>query len=479
MSNFKRINIFIIIIIFVVISVPRSVIANEGVLGSPLGSPLGDVHAAAHILIEAQSGRIISENDAHRRMFPAGTTMILTSILAYEHIGMDEIIVAGNEVTNLPHAMARNFHEVGEAISGINLIRGMLIGAGSDTANIVVMEVARRLDGPGVTFARAQVIFARLMNEKAAYIGALDSNFVNPHGYHHDSHFTTAYDMAQIARYAMGIDVIAQIAGNASFSGHMAGGYANVPAGASGFSRTWNSPNELLQSGANNYPYATGLRTGRTNQAGDSLVATAARDDVNLISVTFNSPEINYAPTRWQDNINLFEYGFDNFAHRVFLDEGALVGEIAIYDPPLGDYDNLGFFSTQEGIFFLSISEFERLQRQISFLPDMLVYSDESGRNLFMGPIYEGEHIGYVAYYLDDALIFSTNIYAMRDIGLRTTATDIEYHVAWINQTFFSAEAIPYWVAAVSVFILLLVLFILARNAIRRKKGNQKYKWKY
>jgi len=439
-----------------------------------------EVHAAAHVLLEPESGRVISEYQAHRRMFPAATTMILTAILAYEHIGMDEIIVAGNEVSVLPHGSARNWHEVGEAIAGINLLRGMLIGAGNDTANIVAIEVARRTtDNPNITFANAQVAFANLMTQRAAQLGALDSRFVNPHGYHHDNHFTTAYDMAQIALHALSIPTIADIVSQATFFGPM-WGEGEVPQGAAMLSRQWRSPNELLhEDGEHFYPYAMGIRTGRTNHAGDSLVAAASRGGITLVSVTFNSPEIYYEPTRWQDNINLFEYGFANYAHRVFLNEGAVVGQLPVYDPRIDDPGYLEFFSTAMGMLFLSSTEMERLQRDIEFLPDVVTYDEEYGY-MFVAPIFEDDVVGTIRYYLDGEPVFATDIYASRYVPVRTAASDIEIRIDRIHEIFFTAAAIPYWIAGGSVLVLLIVLIVLARRAAkRRRRANYKYKWKY
>ena len=456
-----------------------------------------EVHATAHILVELESGRVISEYQAHRRMFPAATTRILTAILAYEHIGMDEIIIAGNEVHSLPHGSARNWHEVGEAITGANLLRGMLIGNGNDTANIVAIEVARRAtDNPNISFANAQVAFSNLMTQRAAELGALDSRFVNPHGYHHDSHFTTAYDMAQISRHALSIPALAQVLASPGFSGPMAGD-GEIPEGTIQLNRGWTSPNELLHEGGEHfYPYAIGLRTGATSQAGESLAGAATRNGITLVSVTFNSPEIElevdgeviYAPTRWQDNINLFEFGFANFANRVFLEAGAVVGELPIYDPRIDDDGYLDFFALAQGMMFLSDAEMALLQRSIEFVPDVVTYAEQydeaQGESLgeilmFVAPIYEGDAIGTISYYLDGEVVFSAIIYASRYVPIRTAVSDIEIRMERIHQIFFTAGAIPYWIAAVSVLTLITVLVILARRSIKRKRSNYKYKWKY
>jgi len=444
-------------------------------------APMPQIHAETFVLMEATNGRILTENGAHRRMFPAATTMILTAILAYEHIDMDEIIIAGSEVGNLPFDSARNHHEVGEAILGINLIRGMLIGAGNDTANIVALNVARRASGnTDMPFSEAQHFFAGLMMERARDLGALDSRFTNPHGYHHDNHFTTAYDLAQIAHHALSIPTIAQIASEARFSGAMAG-EAETPEGAVLRNRTWNSPNSLIRPDMPDfYPYATGLRTGHTGLAGDTLMASAYRNGITLIVVTLNSPRVEDVQTRWQDGVNLFEYGFENFAYRTLLTVGyEPLGQMDVYNPRLGDYDYLEFYNARPIDLFLSQAELGRLETVVEFLEEFIIFDeyDTESTKMFAAPIGEGQIIGTISHILDGEVLFYTDIYAAREVLQRTTASDIDYHMANVQRIFFSRQSIPYWVAGLSVAGLLMVVIFGVRRRIRETKSKHgKYK---
>jgi len=439
------------------------------------------VQAASYILIEANSGRVLAGYDYHRQMFPASTTKAITSILVYEFIGMDEIVIAGAEVLRLPAQSARVGHEPGEAITGENLLRGMLIGPGNDTAMIAAMEVARRYSGNeeiGVT--EGLQTFARLMTSRAHRLGAVNSNFVNPHGYHHNSHYTTAYDMAILTRHAMSIPDIARIAGEGSFAGYTAGDGDDAP--ASPF-RRWNTANELLRDGVHGYRYATGFRTGFTNMAGQSMAAAAERDGIRLIAVTFDSPlREDGAPTRWADNITLFEYGFNNFAYRQIQYANGPIGMVYIYNPRLYDEGYLEFFTTQNALRFLSQAEYERITREIIFLPSLI--AEPNGYEIpdepmLAAPIEEGQTIGTVRYMLDGQVLFSSSLYAARYVPVRTVNSDVNYRWERFIGTFFSRAALPYWIAGLSVSLLAIVLIILIRNNIRRKKNRYFYKMKY
>jgi len=448
------------------------------VYANPIPAP--DIHAGAYILIDAASGRIMRGHDIHRQMFPASTTKAITAILAYEHIGMDDLIIVGNEVTILPHDSARVGHDPGEAISGKNLLRGMLIGPGNDTANVVAMEVARRISGnPDIPFSEAQRLFAQLMTARARELGARNTNFVNPHGYHHHNHFSTAYDLARLARAALAIPTIAEIAATPAFAGYMAGDYPAPPSPW----RSWRSANELIGTGANSYPYAIGFRTGFTNMAGQSMISAAERDGIRLIAVTLNSPVLETGPTRWRDNYLLFEYGFMNFSYHTIHSAYTPLGIIDIYNPRLDDAGTLEFFATSYAIRFLSYAERDRLQTQITFRPQLIATGDEytnpNGQTLLYAPIEDGQIIGTITYILDDAIIFSANLLAARYVPLRTVNSDVDYHWERFVAAFLSRSALPYWIAATSVLTLLLVLILLLRNNIRKKKNRYNFKMKY
>ncbi|MCL2753752.1 MAG: hypothetical protein FWE44_06365 [Defluviitaleaceae bacterium] len=448
------------------------------------------VHAQSYVLIEADSGRVLSANNEHVRMFPAATTMIMTAILAYEHLDMDAIYIAGQEITQVPFGAAINNHHAGDAILGINLIRGMIVGAGIDTSNIVVLHVARFVSGDAdMGFAAAQTFFANLMNTRAAELGALNTRFINAHGFHHANHQTTAYDLAVIARHALSMPTLAGIFALPAWSGALAGtnNAAELPAHIAALNpnltnRNWNSQNELLRAGTNFYAGANGLRTGFTNFAGETLVASAMQDGITLISVTMNSPVIDDAPTRWQDARNLFDYGFENFAMRTLT---AGISQIYIENPRLGEDPFLEVYLAQpEFTRFLSQAELERVVAKVSWLDDAAFWQGDEyedvneGAWLVMPPIEQDQIIGHVAYILDGEVLETTAIHAAREVLPRTTASDIDHHRTWFINFFFSRSSIPYWISAISVGGLLTIAGIILRNKAREKKKHQKYKFR-
>ena len=141
------------------------------------------------------------------------------------------------------------------------------------------------------------------MNNKAKEIGASHSHFVNPHGYHHPDHYTTAYDLALIADYAFKNDTFRQIAKDPTHTLKK----INDPSNPISFSHTV----KLLQAESPYYsPYIIGGKTGFNTPAGRSLVAVANKDGMELVGVVLKST----SPQFFEDMNALFGYGFENFA---------------------------------------------------------------------------------------------------------------------------------------------------------------------
>ena len=146
--------------------------------------------------------------------------------------------------------------------------------------------------------AGSEQAFAELMNQKAKEIGAVDTHFVNSHGLHDENHYTTAYDLALIAKEALTHEKIC-----ASVKKEKA---RNIL--ISGEDVTWYNTNKLVKNGSGYYySYAIGLKTGTSTEAGRCLVSAAKKEDQTYVSVIMDaSPE-----GRWKDSIQLLKYGIE------------------------------------------------------------------------------------------------------------------------------------------------------------------------
>lgn len=266
--------------------------------------PLNLVGQSA-VLIDAESGDILFDKNARQRMYPASTTKIMTAHLALKYLKPDEIITVGEEA-NLAWAGDRLEAQkaglnYGQELTVKELLYGLMLASGSDAAITLAVNTARRESGDySMSAGRALSYFASLMNAEAAAAGAVETNFTNPDGIHDPNHYSTAYDMALIARLAMQDAQFREIVATTDYQTA-----EFVTASGGVYSRHWENTNRLIQPDDDHYyAPATGIKTGTTQEAGNCLVSSALVQDRLVIAVVLGSlPE-----SIWSDSVLLLEY---------------------------------------------------------------------------------------------------------------------------------------------------------------------------
>ena len=143
------------------------------------------------VLIDADTGTILTQKNADKKMYPASLTKIMTAILAIEMGKLTDIITVDNET---PHEIDGSHIalEAGEILTLKDLLYALMLPSANDAASVIAKHYGKSLDG-----------FVKIMNEKAKELGAYNTNFENPHGLHNENHYTTAADLALITKYAM------------------------------------------------------------------------------------------------------------------------------------------------------------------------------------------------------------------------------------------------------------------------------------
>ncbi|PAD24441.1 D-alanyl-D-alanine carboxypeptidase [Niallia circulans] len=252
------------------------------------------VSAQSAILMEQDSGRVIFEKDAHTKRRIASITKIMTALLAVESGKLeDTVTVSSNAIRTEGSSI---YLQEGEKIKLEDLVYGLMLRSGNDAAVAIAETVGGSLDG-----------FVYLMNQKAEEIGMKNTHFANPHGLDdHEDHYSTAYDMALLTRYAMNNDTYKKIAGTKSYRSESTNNE---------WDRVWRNKNKLLTS---LYEHSTGGKTGYTKRAKRTLVSTAEKDGVEYIAVTLNDPD------DWDDHINMFETAFKTYKKVQVLEEGKI-----------------------------------------------------------------------------------------------------------------------------------------------------------
>ena len=234
------------------------------------------------ICIERTTNSVLFEKDAYTKCAMASTTKILTGIIVIEKCNLQEEVEISRRASNTGGSTL-GIRE-GQKISVETLLYGLLLRSGNDTAVALAEHVAGSVEE-----------FSNVMNSKANEIGLKNSNFVTPHGLDDDNHYTTAYDLAILANYALNNEIFLRIVGT-----------KDITLTIENNQRTLNNTNELL--GVVDGVY--GIKTGFTGNAGRCLVTACKRDDLDIIVVVLGSDTKNI---RGKDTITVIEHVYEHF----------------------------------------------------------------------------------------------------------------------------------------------------------------------
>ena len=219
----------------------------------------GETSAKAACVMEISTGRVLFEASSRERLPMASTTKVMTALLAIESGDLSAPVTCSQNAYGVSGTSI--YLAQGETLTLEEMLLGLMLASGNDAAVAISEHI-------GGTTAQ----FVARMNARAKEIGAVNTRFANPHGLPDDNHYTTAYDLALIAREAMG---------NATFRELVATERASIPWAGRDYDRQLRNKNRLLSS----YPGATGVKTGYTSRAGRCLVFGAQQGGMELIGV--------------------------------------------------------------------------------------------------------------------------------------------------------------------------------------------------
>lgn len=299
--NLNKYIYFILVILLFAAFIPHQSLADEqqsNVQSPSITNNQINLYSSANILLDAKTGNILYENHSNEKLYPASTTKLMTAILTIENCQMtDSVTIKPEWLTGIPAGYTIANLRNGETFTIDELMHVLLIPSANDAANVLACHISGSIDK-----------FSELMNNKAKELGCKNTHFVNPSGVHNDNHYSTAYDMALIGLYASRYSQICEIATTLSYS------LPNLPDGKP---RTFKATNTLINpKNQYYYEYATGLKTGYTDKAKSCIVATAKKDNIELLCVVLGGDKTeNNKSERELDCKTLFEYGFNNFKH--------------------------------------------------------------------------------------------------------------------------------------------------------------------
>ncbi|MBP2652092.1 MAG: dacB 3 [Firmicutes bacterium] len=343
------------------------------------------VKANAAILMDAKTGQVLFEKSMDARNAPASTTKIMTAILAIESGRLEETAKISVYAASTRGSSMHLYP--GQNISLAELVTGLLMRSGNDAA----VAIAEYLAG-------SEDAFVEMMNKRAAELGATNTHFRNPHGLSAPGHYSSAHDLATLARYALTLPQFATIVSTreTQIEWH----------DRRGRDRDVNlrNTNKLLWM----LDDVDGIKTGTTNEAGPCLVSSATRDNQKLIAVVLNDS------SRWYDSLQLLNFGFDNYDLYDYANDGDVLGNIAIES---GLSEAVAAIVDGPASITVRATDYDAVTVEVD-LPEKI-----------KAPIYQGQKIGEIIFLVGDKAVKTIDLVAANDVAERTLIKTLLYNL--------------------------------------------------
>ena len=230
------------------------------------------IQADAGIVMDSDTGTVLYGKNMDQPYYPASITKILTALIVLEQCDLNEMVTfSHDDVYNVEAGSSSAGIDEGDVLTVRDCLYALMLASANESANALACHVSGSREA-----------FAQLMNEKAAELGCTNTHFTNPHGLHNENHYSSARDMITITQYAMSLPYFTEITGTTTYNYYPQQDPEDI--------RSANTTNRMLTNYASDggsyyYPYATGIKTGSTPEAGYCLAASATRENRNLISV--------------------------------------------------------------------------------------------------------------------------------------------------------------------------------------------------
>lgn len=241
-----------------------------------------NLNSRVAVIYDRASGRILYEKNGNKQTPMASTTKIMTAIVVLENSKLTDVVTIDQKAAGT--GGSRLGLKKNDKITVNDLLYGLMLRSGNDAAVALATYISGDVNG-----------FVKLMNKKAEELGLVNTHFVVPHGLDMPGHYTTGFELAKIADYALNIKKIKEIVSTKSYTVTI-----------NGSPRVISNTNELL----GNLNGVYGIKTGFTNGAGRCLVTACKRGNLDVITVVIGADTKKY---RTSDSIKLVEYAYKNF----------------------------------------------------------------------------------------------------------------------------------------------------------------------
>ncbi len=407
----------------------------------------------AAIIVDGDYGDVLYEYNGYERMYPASITKIMTSLLVLEavesgQITLDQAVTASTSAVAVPEgsSTANPAIQAGEVLTVEQLLYCDLISSANEACNILAETVGGSIED-----------FVDMMNAKAQELGMEDTHFVNPHGFHDDDHYTTAYDITIMARAAMEYDTFRTIVATEAYT---------IPATNMAGARELHTTNALIGNWIYSgylYSKAIGIKTGSTTPAGQCLASAAVDDDgrtyycVVLGAQTVTNDDGTTTRYSFYESRRLLEWAFDNFERVTLLDENTenVLREVAVTLSDETDHVIVHPVGSIEATLPIDYDA-----SQVEFRVE-LADSVEA-------PVEQGTKLGTVTVVYNDVTYGTLDLVAADSVA----RSDFQYYVKTVRD-----YLAMWWVRAIIIAVVVLILLLVLWLGVIRPRRKRRYRY--
>ena len=352
-----------------------------------------NVDAKASLIIEENSGKVIYDDNSNIQNYPASVTKILTAILTLENCELtDTVTVSKTAISNIPSGYVIAPLFVGEQMCVEDLLYALMLKSANDAAYVLAEHVGGSVEG-----------FSEMMNKKAEELGCKNTHFVNPNGIHNSNHYTTAYDMYLISRYAMKNEEFVKIVSTYQHTLSATNKYSKND-------RIMKNTNSFVNPSSRYYDEnVKGIKTGTTLQAGNCLITNISKNGFDVITVILGAKT---SESKFSETKKMMNYVFDNYEFTQIHKKGDVIKNIEV-EKATKETKSLNLVISED---IKSINNIKIKAEEIE--PEINL------NNEIIAPISKGQELGTIKYTID-GLEYNAKLLAENDVIKKTYYVEI------------------------------------------------------
>lgn len=445
----------------------------------PKGPDKGSLSSASAIVMELSTGTVLYSKNIHKKHYPASITKIMTSLLTLENSSPSDVVTFTEaEAHGIETGSSSMYCVPGEKFTIEQVLYGIMLQSANEMCLVAADHVAGSVDK-----------FVEMMNQRVAQLGLKDTHFMNPNGLHNDDHYTSAYDMACIAREAWKNPSFQKICGTRTYqvkstnkrkaSEILGGQLLNHHQMINGYETSSRYEKD----------YVIGGKTGYTSMAHSTLVTFAEKDGMQLVSVIMKGNSSKQGePNEYTDTTRILDYAFEKFSKHAVNGENSDVNE--------------NLFNTFDSYFNADQSPLRLSAESAVILPKGVALRKAKQQIQYDNSVklQDGENvIGTVKYTYDGRMVGSTDIIYDRtksashldeasrrivDSEIRQIKTNNKKHAvilqklsgikySFYNMVSFFRDRVILVIVAALVLLLIVLLVLNYRMNSRRKRRSR------